>query len=253
MELIDTHTHIYIKDFQDDYGDMMKRAREAGVSNFVLPSIDSEHTESMLSLESDDIHLMMGVHPCSIQPDTVRRELDFAKEWLYKRSFVAVGEIGIDLHWDISTKDLQIEAFKEQIGWAIDLDLPIVIHSRKSTEEVIEVLRANSDPKLRGIFHCFGGSVEEAEAIIDLGFLLGIGGVVTFKNAGLDKTIEVIDLEHLVLETDAPYLSPTPFRGKRNEPAYLKLVAEKVANVKGISIEAVSSTTTSNAKKVFRF
>jgi len=230
MELIDTHTHIYIKEFQDDYGDMMKRAREAGVSNFVLPSIDSEHTESMLSLESDDIHLMMGVHPCSIQPDTVR-----------------------DLHWDISTKDLQIEAFEEKIGWAIDLDLPIVIHSRKSTEEVIEVLRANSDPKLRGIFHCFGGSVEEAEAIIDLGFLLGIGGVVTFKNAGLDKTIEVIDLEHLVLETDAPYLSPTPFRGKRNEPAYLKLVAEKVANVKGISIEAVSSTTTSNAKKVFRF
>jgi len=253
MELIDTHTHIYIEDFREDYTTMMERAKDADVSTFFLPSIDSSYTDAMLSLESDHIKLMMGLHPCSITPNNIRTELDHVKTMLYSRSFYAVGEIGIDLHWDKSTKDLQIEAFEEQISWAIDLDLPIVIHSRKSTAEVIEVLKANIGPRLRGIFHCFGGSLKEANEIIDLGFVLGIGGVVTFKNAGLDKTVSEIDLEHIVLETDAPYLSPAPNRGKRNEPAYLRLIAEKIAKIKGTSIQDVARTTTANAKKVFRY
>jgi len=251
MELIDTHTHIYIEDFSDDFDEMMQRALDAGVSTFYLPSIDSAHTESMLAIESDHIKLMMGLHPCSVKPENYHQELEHVREWLYKRPFAAVGEIGIDLHWDTSTKVIQLEAFEKQIDWAIDLDLPIVIHSRKSTTEVIDVLRHRRDPKLRGIFHCFGGSVEEAESIIALGFKLGIGGVVTFKNAGLDKTVAEIDLEHIVLETDAPYLSPSPHRGKRNEPAYLKLIAQKIADVKEISLEMVAKATSATASEVF--
>lgn len=253
MELIDTHTHIYIKDFSDDYDIMMDRAKKAGVTKFFLPAIDSEHTDSMLALESDDIKLMMGLHPCSVKPESIRAELDHVKGWLYKRPFYAVGEIGIDLYWDVSTKDLQIEAFEEQISWAVDLDLPIVIHSRNSTSEVIDVLKENAHPNLRGIFHCFGGSLAEAKSIIDLGFKLGIGGVVTFKNAGLDKTVNEIDLEHIVLETDAPYLSPAPYRGKRNEPAYLRIIADKISEIKGVHLEEVARATTANAKKVFSF
>lgn len=251
MELIDTHTHIYIDDFKDDYDAVISRAKEAGIHTFYLPAIDSTHTESMLAIESESVKLMMGLHPCSVKSDNYLQELEHVKEWLYKRPFAAIGEIGIDLHWDTSTKAIQIEAFEKQISWAIDLDLPIVIHSRKSTAEVIEVLKANQHPKLRGIFHCFGGSVEEANAITDLGFLLGIGGVVTFKNAGLDKTVSQIDLKHIVLETDAPYLTPAPYRGKRNEPSYLKLIAQKIAEVKDISIEMVANQTSANAKQVF--
>ena len=251
--LIDTHTHIYIEDFREDYDDMRFRAQQAGVSTFFLPAIDSTYTDSMMAIESDHVKLMMGLHPCSVKPETCRQELDHVKKWLDKRPFYAVGEIGIDLHWDISTKDLQISAFEEQINWAIDLDIPIVIHSRKSTLEVIDVLKANSHQRLRGVFHCFGGTIEEAEAIIELGFMLGIGGVVTFKNAGLDKTVANIDLKHMVLETDAPYLSPTPYRGKRNEPAHLRLVAERIAEIKEVSLEKVAIVTTSNAKSLFRF
>lgn len=253
MELIDTHTHIYIEDFQDDYTAMMARAAAVGISTFFLPAIDSTHTESMLSLESENIKLMMGLHPCSVKPDTVRAELDHVKDLLYSRPFFAVGEIGIDLYWDKTTKDLQIAAFEEQMSWAVDLDLPIVIHSRASTAEVIDVLISNRDHKLRGIFHCFGGSVEEANQIINAGFFLGIGGVVTFKNAGLDTIVREIDLKHIVLETDAPYLSPAPNRGKRNEPAYLRIIAEKVAEVKGVTLEEVAKATTANAKKVFYY
>lgn len=253
MELVDTHTHIYIEDFRDDYDEMMDRAKNAGVTKFFLPAIDSKHTDSMLAIESDNIKLMMGLHPCSVKPESIREELDHVKSWLYKRPFYAVGEIGIDLHWDISTKDLQIAVFEEQIGWAIDLDLPIVIHSRKSTAQVIEVLKRHQDPKLRGIFHCFGGSAAEAALIINLGFKIGIGGVVTFKNAGLDKTVSEIDLEHIVLETDAPYLSPAPNRGKRNEPSHLRLIAEKIAKIKGVTVEQVAKITASNAKEVFSY
>jgi len=251
MELIDTHTHIYIEDFKEDYEAVLSRANEVGISTYYLPSIDSSYTESMLAIESDNIRLMMGLHPCSVKPENYIKELEHVRTWLSKRPFAGIGEIGIDFHWDTSTKAIQIEAFEKQIDWAIELDLPIIIHSRKSTAEVIEVLEARQHPKLRGIFHCFGGSVDEADAIVDLGFMLGIGGVVTFKNAGLDKTVEKIDLNHIVLETDAPYLTPTPFRGKRNEPAYLLYIAQRIAEIKGITLREVAERTTANAKSVF--
>lgn len=253
MELIDTHTHIYIDDFQEDHADVMHRAEAAGVTTFYLPAIDSSHTQSMMAIESPHIRLMMGLHPCSVKPETYKEELAHVKEWVYKRPFAAVGEIGIDLHWDTSTQAIQVEAFEKQIEWAIDLDLPIVIHSRKSTNEVIALLRKNHHPKLRGIFHCFGGSVDEANAITELGFKLGIGGVVTFKNAGLDKTVAEIDLAEIVLETDAPYLSPSPYRGKRNEPSYLRIIAEKIAELKNISVETVAEQTSATAKGIFGY
>ena len=194
---------------------------------------------------------MMGLHPCSVNESNFRRELNIVKDWLKKREFCAIGEIGIDLHWDTSTFEVQKRVFRIQINWAKELGLPIVIHSRKSTWEVIEVLRELKDDKLRGIFHCFGGSVEEANAIIELGFYLGIGGVLTFKKAGLDKTMEEIGLENVVLETDSPYLAPTPYRGKRNESGYVRLVAEKLAAIKDINVEEVGKVTSENARKIF--
>lgn len=252
--LVDTHTHIYLDQFDKDRTEMMQRAADNGVEKFYLPNIDSTSIKAMLKLEEtypDKCFPMMGLHPCSVNENNFRRELNIVKDWLGKRKFCAIGEIGIDLHWDTSTFEVQKRVFRIQINWAKELDLPIVIHSRKSTWEVIEVLKEEKDEKLRGIFHCFGGTVEEAKAIIDLGFYLGIGGVLTFKKAGLDKTMEEVALEHVVLETDAPYLAPTPFRGKRNESGYVKLVAEKLATIKGISLEEVESITSENAANVF--
>ncbi|MBT8221130.1 MAG: TatD family hydrolase [Bacteroidia bacterium] len=250
MEFIDTHTHIYIDKFEVDFDEMMSRAANNQISTFVLPAIDSGHTEAMMSCESENVHLMMGLHPCSVGSN-VGEELDYVRQWLEKRSFCAIGEIGIDLYWDKTFQAEQVGAFELQIDWAIEFNLPIVIHSRNSTSEVLEVLKRKAHPQLRGIFHCFGGSVEEANAIIDLGFLLGIGGVVTFKNAGLDKTLEHISLRNIVLETDAPYLAPAPFRGKRNEPSYIKIIAEKVAEIKNVDLEEVADRTTNNARLVF--
>ncbi len=252
--LVDTHTHIYLKQFDEDRKEMIQRAKDNGVEKFYLPNIDSETIDDMLRLETeypDTCIAMMGLHPCSVKPETYKNELGIVKEWLEKRKFCAVGEIGIDLHWDTSTFEIQKEAFRVQINWAKELELPIVIHSRKSTQEVIDVLREEKDDRLRGIFHCFGGSVEEAKAIIDLGFYLGIGGVLTFKKAGLDKTMEEVALENVVLETDSPYLAPTPFRGKRNESGYVKLVAEKLATIKGMSLEEVGKITSANAVEIF--
>jgi len=253
MQLIDTHTHLYVQQFEDDRAETIERAVAAGVEKFYLPAIDSETHEAMLGLEAanpDSFFAMMGLHPCSVKAD-YEKELKIVEEWLSKRHFCAVGEIGIDLHWDTTFFEQQKDAFRRQINWAKDLDVPIVIHSRKSTWEVIEILSAEKSEKLRGIFHCFGGSVEEANAIIDCGFHLGIGGVLTFKRAGLDKTMEEIDLEHVVLETDSPYLAPSPYRGKRNESAYVKLVAEKMAAIKGIDVAEVAQITSENAKKIF--
>lgn len=250
MEFIDTHTHIYIDKFEADFENMMTRAQENHVSRFVLPAIDSSYTEAMMSLESDNIFLMTGLHPCSVD-NKYETELNLVRTWLEKRKFCAIGEIGIDLYWDDTFRDQQMYVFERQIDWAIEFDLPIVIHSRNSTREVINVLKERRHPRLRGIFHCFGGSVEEAEEIIDQGFLLGIGGVVTFKNAGLDKTLKSIDLKNIVLETDAPYLAPAPYRGKRNEPAYIKIIAEKISEIKNLPLEEVATVTTKNAEKVF--
>lgn len=251
--LIDTHTHIYLDQFREDRGDTIKRAVQNGVERFYLPNIDSSSIESMLQLEASEpkrCFAMMGLHPCSVKAN-YKEELAVVEEWLNKRSFCAIGEIGIDLYWDKTFIEEQKDAFRTQINWAKKIDIPIVIHSRNSTKEVIEVLTTEKDEKLRGIFHCFGGSVEEAEAIIDLGFLLGIGGVLTYKKSGLDQTMEAVSLEHVVLETDSPYLAPVPFRGKRNESSYIKHIAEKLASVKNISLDEVGAITSQNALKVF--
>ncbi len=253
MQLIDTHTHLYVEQFEKDRAATIERAISKGVEKFYLPAIDSETHEAMFELEAEypnRCFAMMGLHPCSVKAD-YERELKIVEEWIRKRPFCAIGEIGIDLHWDTTFVEQQKEAFTRQINWAKDLDVPIVIHSRKSTWEVIEILRAEKSDKLRGIFHCFGGTVAEAEAIIDCGFHLGIGGVLTFKKAGLDKTMEAIDLEHVVLETDAPYLAPTPYRGKRNESAYVELVAQKLALIKGVDISEIARITSENAQKIF--
>ncbi|MFT4760201.1 MAG: TatD DNase family protein [Paraglaciecola sp.] len=251
--LIDTHAHLYAEQFDEDRESMLERAKTSGVERFYLPNIDSTSIEGMLALEAkhpDTCFPMMGLHPCSVK-ENYEEELAIVEEWLFKREFCAVGEIGIDLHWDKTTLPQQVIAFQRQIGWAKKLDLPIIIHARDSTEEILEVLESEKSDNLRGIFHCFGGTVEEANRITDLGFYLGIGGVLTFKKSGLDKTMQEIDLKHIVLETDAPYLAPTPYRGKRNESSYIRLVAEKLAGVKNIPFMEVAAITSANAKKIF--
>lgn len=252
--MIETHTHLYAEQFDEDRAEAMQRAFDAGVREIYLPAIDSGTHQAMLDLEAsypNRVFSMMGLHPCSVK-ENYEEELSIVKSHLNSRPFCAIGEIGIDLYWDKTTYKIQRKAFKQQIAWAKELDVPIVIHSRNSTEEVIEVLEEEKDERLRGIFHCFGGSVEEGRRIIDLGFYLGIGGVVTFKNAGLDKTVAELPLESLVLETDAPYLSPKPYRGKRNETSYLRLIAEKIAAVQGVKFTEVEKVTTRNAKNIFR-
>lgn len=252
--LIDTHTHLYVPQFDKDRTEAVERAIAAGVEQFFLPNIDSTSIDSMLQLEKQypqRCFAMMGLHPCSVK-ENFEAELAIVKEWLDKRAFVAVGEIGLDLYWDKTFLAQQKAAFRTQINWAKALDIPIVIHSRESTKEVIEILRLEQDERLRGIFHCFGGSVAEANAITELGFYLGIGGVATFKKSGLDKTLAQVDLQHLVLETDSPYLAPTPYRGKRNESSYVRLVAEKVAAIKQVPFAEVAQITTKNAQAIFQ-
>lgn len=251
--LIDTHTHLYLDRFKNDIEQVMNRAKEEGIKKFFLPNIDSESIKDMIDLEtaySGEMHAMMGLHPCSVK-ENYKDELKTVEEWLGKRKFCAVGEIGLDLYWDKSFFEQQKEAFKIQIQWAIDLDIPIVIHSRESTKEVITILKECKHDKLRGIFHCFGGSVDEANEIIAQGFYLGIGGVLTFKKSGLDKTMEKVGLENVVLETDSPFLAPTPYRGKRNESAYIRIIAERLAELKETSLEEVAKITSNNALKVF--
>lgn len=251
--LTDTHTHLYVEQFAEDRAAVIDRAIEKGVNRFYLPNIDSEYIDDLLSLEAaypEHCFAMMGLHPCSVK-ENYEEELAIVEQWLKKRPFVAVGEIGLDLYWDKTFFEQQKAAFRQQIQWAKELGLPIVIHSRESTWEVIEILRAEQDENLRGIFHCFGGNVEEAKAITDLGFYLGIGGVLTFKKARLDETLKEIDLQHIVLETDAPYLAPIPYRGKRNESAYIRIIAEKLAEVKDVTLEEIAAKTSQNASNIF--
>lgn len=253
MRIIDTHAHLYASQFDEDRDAMLQRALEVGVEKIYLPNIDSSSISGMLSLEQaypDRCFAMMGLHPCSVK-ENYQAELAIVENWLNKRPFCAVGEIGIDLYWDKTFFEQQKEAFLLQVNWAKERNLPIVIHSRESADIIIDLLQPLKDDRLKGIFHCFGGNLEQAKAIIDLGFLLGIGGVLTFKKSGLAQTLEQVDLEHLVLETDAPYLAPTPYRGKRNESAYTRLVAEKLAEVKGITLEEVGSVTSENAEQLF--
>lgn len=250
--LIDTHAHLYLADFDTDRAEMLLRLQEAGVHRVFLPAIDSTTHESMINLE--DSHpfckAMMGVHPCSIKSN-YREELDKAKKWWNNRSFIAVGEIGLDFYWDRTFEKEQYLAFREQIDWALEKGVPIVIHSRNATLACVEVLKEYKNTSLKGVFHCFSGSLEEAREILKLGFYLGIGGVLTYKNAGIAQVVEQLPLDQIILETDAPYLTPVPHRGKRNESSYVTLVAEKIATLKRMTYEEVARLTTQNAESLF--
>ena len=253
MILTDTHTHLYAEEFDNDRKEMMARAIANGVSRFFLPNIDVHSIQPMLNLTWDfpeNCFPMMGLHPCSVDMH-VEAHLFQIQKWFKKRSFYAVGEIGLDFYWSTEFKEQQIMAFKKQIQWAIQYDLPIVIHSRNATPDCIQVLKEMQHPRLRGIFHCFSGNADEAKEIVSLGFYLGIGGVLTYKNSGLDKAIESIDLKYLVLETDAPYLAPVPYRGKRNESSFILEIAKKLSEVKMVSVKTVADSTTENAKLIF--
>jgi len=253
--MIDTHTHLYSEEFDEDRKEAIQRALDKGITEFYLPAIDSEFHEKMLQLESDypnQIFSMMGLHPCYVKPESWKKELEIVKNYLDERSFPAIGEIGIDLYWDKTTLDIQVKAFEQQIDWAIEKDLPIVIHTRESFKETFEVLERKKHPKLRGIFHCFSGNLEQAKHAIDLNFILGIGGVVTFKNGKIDQFLSEIPLDKIVLETDSPYLAPVPFRGKRNESSYLDLVAGKLVDTHNKDFAEIDRITSENAKIMFK-
>lgn len=251
--IIDTHTHLYSEEFKDDIAEVIHRAEKEQVKKFCLPAIDSETHNAMLALEEAypaRCFAMMGLHPCSVK-ENYKEELKIAAEWFEKRKFIAVGEIGLDFYWDRTFETQQMEAFQTQIDWAFQYNLPIVVHTRNAMQETINIVKERQNGSLNGIFHCFSGSYESAKEIIKAGFYLGIGGVLTYKKANLAEVLTHISLEHIVLETDAPYLTPVPFRGKRNESSYLKYVIEKLAEVKSTSIEEVCTITTKNAQKIF--
>lgn len=254
MVLTDTHAHLYVQEFENDIDQVMGAAFEAGVSRIFLPNIDLRSIKSLDELAArypDQVFPMMGMHPCSVK-ENFRDDLQVIKDQLYAGKYVAVGEIGIDLYWDKSTLDLQIEAFEEQITWAKELSIPIVIHARDSFNEIFEVMDRVHDEKLRGVFHCFTGTIEQAQKIMTYqGFFMGIGGVLTYPKAQLDMVLKDIPLDYLVLETDSPYLPPVPFRGKRNQSSYVKIVAEKLAEIKGISLDEIARITTENSIKLF--
>ncbi|MEI9809792.1 MAG: TatD family hydrolase [Bacteroidota bacterium] len=253
MRIIDTHSHIYLDEFSTDLPGLVEKSDKVGVINVLMPAIDSATHTKMLDTEQrfpSFCTSMMGLHPCSVKENYVD-ELNIVEGWLAKRKFIAIGETGLDFYWDLHFKDQQYDAFQRQIDWALQYDIPVVIHSRNSTDECIRMVSKNQKGTLKGVFHCFSGSPEQAQQIIDLGFYVGIGGVVTFKNGGLDKVMKDIDLQHVVLETDAPYLAPVPFRGKRNEPAYISYVVQKLVEIKGTDSEEIATITTANAQKLF--
>jgi len=254
MILTDTHTHLYSSQFQDDRNEIIQRAIDAGVSRFFIPAIDSTYTQKMYDLESqypENVYLMIGLHPCYVKPDTFEKELQLVENELSKRKFYAVGEIGIDLYWDKTTLDIQKIAFKHQIQLAKKYQLAINIHCRDAFNEIFEVLESEKSDDLFGIFHCFTGDFDQARRAIDLNMKLGIGGVATFKNGKIDQFLNQIDLAHIVLETDSPYLAPVPHRGKRNESSYTLLVAQKLAEIYQLSIEEIARITTENSKAIF--
>ena len=254
MILTDTHTHLYSEEFEHDRNQMIQRAIDAGVSRFFVPSIDSSYTQKMYDLEvqfPSNIFLMMGLHPCYVKPETYQEELAHVETQLAKRKFYAIGEIGVDLYWDKTTLKIQQEAFQRQIQLAKKYKLAINIHCREAFDEVFEVLESEKATDLFGIFHCFAGDFGQAKRAIDLNMKLGIGGVATFKNGKIDQFLNEIDLKHIVLETDSPYLAPVPFRGKRNESSYTKWVAEKLAQIYQLPIEEIAQITTQNSKAIF--
>ncbi len=253
--LIDTHTHLYLDNFNDDRSVVIKDCQENGIKKLLLPNIDSKTIEAVNKLSSEcpgTCYPMMGLHPCSVKKN-YQTELAIIENQLNKRNYIAIGEIGIDLYWDQSTLEEQKKAFEIQINWAKEKGLPVVIHARNSFEEIFSIIDQLNDDSLNGVFHCFTGNIDQANQIINYGgFKLGIGGVVTYKNSGLDKTLKEVDLNHLVLETDSPYLSPVPFRGKRNESTYLTYIAEKLSSIYQCSINEIAEKTTKNAIEVFK-
>ena len=256
MILTDTHTHLYSEQFNEDIGSVIQNCIDKGITRLFLPNIDSSSIDRMLELGvkfPENCFPMMGLHPTSVK-DNYKEELALVEQWMSKQKFCAVGEIGIDLYWDKTHLKEQQDAFRFQIELAKKYSLPFVIHCRDAFDEIFEILDELNDEKMRGIFHCFTGTVDQANHIINYGdFKIGIGGVVTFKNSGLDKVVEQLALEHLVLETDSPYLAPTPFRGKRNESTYLYNIAEKVAELHQTDIETIAKITTKNSVDVFGF
>ena len=253
MKIIDTHTHLYLNQFKDDIDKVIQRSKDKGINKFIFPAIDSSHFNDMHDLKNKypgSIYLMSGLHPVDVK-ENYKEELEFVVNSLKSHSYVAIGEIGIDLYWDKTYLKQQQDAFEFQIRLAIKNDLPIVIHCREAFDEIFEILDKENCPKLRGVFHCFTGTLEQANRAIDLGFVLGIGGVVTFKNGGIDKFLSQIDLKHIVLETDSPYLAPVPFRGKRNESSYITYIIDKLSEIYGLPIKEIASVTTKNAEKVF--
>jgi TatD DNase family protein len=253
MIVIDSHTHLYANEFTADIDAVIQRAANQGVDKFYLPAIDGTTHEQMMALEKKypgKCVAMMGLHPCSVKENYLQ-ELKIVESWLAKRKFAAVGEIGLDFYWDKTFITEQYDAFRQQIELSIQYKLPIVIHTRKAMPQTIAVVKEYAAKGITGIFHCFSGSYNEAVEIIDGGFYLGIGGVITYKNAGLAEVIKKLHLKYLVLETDAPYLTPVPFRGKRNESSYLKYVLEAIAQLKNCTVEEVAAITTTNAQKIF--
>ncbi len=254
MVITDTHTHLYSEAFDEDRHDMINRAIDKGITRFFIPAIDSTYTASMLQLEKDfpeHVFLMMGLHPTHVKENYLE-ELKHVEEMFSKRHFYAIGEIGIDLYWDKTTLEIQQKAFKHQIQLAKKHKLPIVIHCREAFDEIFEVLETEKGDDLFGIFHCFTGTLEQAHQALSYNMKLGIGGVVTFKNGKIDQFLNQIDLKHVVLETDAPYLSPVPYRGKRNESAYIINVLEKLSNIYNMSMEEIAEITTQNSKDIFK-
>jgi TatD DNase family protein len=253
MRWIDTHAHIYAEELISDLDAVVKQAVTNGIEKILMPAIDSQSHEAMLSVEArypGNCMMMMGLHPCYVKENYIE-ELAKVETWLAQRKFIAIGEIGLDFYWDTNFKEQQYQVFNQQMQWALDNDLPIVIHTRNAMQETIEMVKPFAKKGLRGVFHCFSGSKESAEQIINMGFYLGLGGVLTYKNAGVAEAVVDIPMEWLVLETDAPYLSPVPYRGKRNEPAYMLEVAKKLAEIKNVHLHEVAAMTTQNAEKLF--
>jgi TatD DNase family protein len=255
MVFTDTHTHLYLNAFDKDRNEVVNNAIDTGIKYMLLPNIDSGSVNGMLELCMQfpgSCFPMMGLHPTSVK-DNYLKELELVRSWHEKTRFYAVGEIGIDLYWDTTRLIEQEDAFRQQIQLAKSLGLPIVIHTRNSFNEIFRILDELYEPGLKGVFHCFTGNLEQADKIRSWGFKLGIGGVVTFKNSGLDRVIPDIALEDIILETDSPFLAPLPYRGKRNESSYIKYIAEKLASLKGVELEEVASVTTANARELFQF
>lgn len=251
--MIDTHCHLYAEELLGDLELIMERADKVGVNKFYLPAIDSSTHDAMMKLEENfagRCFSMIGLHPCSVKENYVN-ELDVINQLLRQREFAAIGETGLDFYWDNSFKKEQYLALEQQIALALEYELPLILHTRNAMQETIDIIKNYSSTSLRGIFHCFGGSADEATQIIECGFLLGIGGVVTYKKSGLAEVLKNIDMENIVLETDAPYLPPVPYRGKRNESSYIIEVAKKLAEIKNITLEEVERITTLNAEKIF--